>query len=73
MLFSPPMQTMDGFSYTRKNVSDGIVSYLCTYNRGSGCKAQLKFKRSKSTGIVDFSDIMLIGEHSRKCVVRNGM
>jgi hypothetical protein len=61
----------NNFSYIRKNVNQKNVSYHCRHRRGKNCKAELHFKRDKSTGIVDFDNKIMLGQHTRQCCVVN--
>jgi len=63
----------NGFSYTRKNVNQKNVSYLCQHRRGKKCNAELHFKRDKSAGKVDFDNKIRLGQHTRPCCIVNGV
>ena len=67
----PRQFNLNHFSFTRKNVNQKNVTFICRHRRGKNCKAELHFKRDKNTGIVDFDNKIRLGQHTRQCCVVN--
>jgi hypothetical protein len=67
----PRQFNLNHFSFTRKNVNLKNVTFICRHRRGKNCKAELHFKRDKNTGIVDFDNKIMLGQHTRQCCVVN--
>ena len=66
-----PRWSLDSFQYTQHNIGKKYVKYYCMNKRGKKCNAALDIKLV--SGVLDTSDPIRIGMHSRGCCVKMGV
>ena len=67
----PQQFAYGGLCYSRKNVNQTSVSYICSHKASENCKATLKFSRIHDE--VDFSVKITKGVHTRNCFIKNNI